>query len=315
MSEPSSIGDKVERPFVLVCGVPRSGTTLLAEQISANFGVGIGRETHFFPLVGSGVHRHVVLRRRKGLASILAGLQRGDAGQIEPAEVERVAAELDAGEYTSVTEVFLATVRALGPPAELYGEKTPRHLEHLPRVLREVRTTRAVIALRDPRAVYASLLRVPWSSPDLRLFAARWNAYARMSRRMVRRYSDRVVEVRYEDLVEDSGRVVGELGGILGLGRVGQDCARPPGRATFDAQREPWKVGSDGAIRPDSLDRWKSELTATEAEEIVRLCGTEADRHGYSMGSCAGSLLGATSITRAGCRFEASLIFRRSLVR
>lgn len=249
------------------------------------------------------------------MGQVLLRLREYEACQVDPGDLERAAAALDGISFASVTDVFLATVEAMLPSAQLYGEKTPRHLEYLPRVLRESARSRAVIVIRDPRAVYASIARVPWSSANPSQFSARWNSYGRIARAIARRFPDRVTVVRYEDFINDPDGQVAGIGRDLALEPLvttESDCSVT---STFDIEREPWKAGSDAAVHRDSVDRWRTEISPSETSTINRATALEARLHGYRAHSPESRVLEYTAfISPSRLRYEAALAYRQALI-
>ena len=302
-----------QRPTIVICGMPRSGTTLMAEQVGRATGVAFGRETHFFPVVGGAVRRALVGRRLDGVSQALLGLSRDDACQLDSECIDQVAHRLSGVKFASVTDVFTSVLDVLHPGSRVLGEKTPRHLEYLARILRESPAAKGVVCIRDPRAVFASMKRVPWANVETLSFAARWNAYARLARRLSERLPESVQVVRYEDLVREPDQTIDATLRVLGLhrSRVIADGSSP--RPTFDVTREWWKSGSDGVVHDDSIERWHSELDLDVADGIGRLTARQG-QHGYELN---GPVLSARSgrATFARIRFEAGLAARRSLVR
>jgi hypothetical protein len=180
--------------------------------------------------------------------------------------------------FRNTTEVFFALVRALSDGSPIVGEKTPRHLEHADQVLHECPSAKVVVCLRDPRAVYASMVKVPWGSSDLVVFTEEWAAYADEARRLVQHFPERVQCLHYEDVVADQGFALYPIWEMLGLSAPN---TVPDGAKTFSLDDEPWKVGADGPIHSDSLHRWENELDPALVRELMDRVGASAAPFGY----------------------------------
>jgi hypothetical protein len=261
--------------------MPRSGTTLIAERLASHRDVWIGRETHFFPLIGRRVAHALKRADFVEFEAALRYMTAQDACQVSEGDLP-VAIRLlrTSWPFHNTTEAFLALIRALSDGSPVVGEKTPRHLEYVRRILRECPSTRVLICLRDPRAVYASTVKVPWGSSDPVLFTARWAAYADEAHRLAQHFPAHVRCLRYEDVVADQGVALQSTWTMLGL----LAPKRPPcGAKTFSPVDEPWKEGSGGPIRSGSLHRWKSELDPSLERELIDRIGPSAARFGYEI--------------------------------
>ena len=175
----------------LVVGSPRSGTTLVQRLACEIPGVRMPPETHFFTRYAVGL----MARRQFPLdAEALAEEIRLFAGgdQVGGLDVD-VAAVVDdlGGTCARPFDLFDALVRYLAGPAEVWGEKTPNHLVWWRPISEASPTISFVVVVRDPRAVVASNLAMPWRE-DRRIpawgdqvhlaFAALW---ARLQRQVM----------------------------------------------------------------------------------------------------------------------------------
>jgi len=265
----------------LICGMPRSGTTLTAELVTSHGDVWIGRETHFFPLIGRRVGHAVKHADFVEFEAALRHMTAQEACQISDSDL---AAAIDslrtAWPFRNTTEAFLALVRALSDGSPVVGEKTPRHLEYVRRIIRDCPSTSVLICLRDPRAVYVSTLKVRWASSDPVVFAGRWAAYADEAHRLAQHFPAEVRCLRYEDVVADQRLALQPMWAMLGLLAP---TGAPDRARTFSPEDEPWKTGSGGRIRSGSLHRWKRELDASLERELMDRIGPSAARLGYEI--------------------------------
>lgn len=263
----------------LICGMARSGTTLAAELVTSHSDVWISRETHFFPLISHRVAHALKLADFVEFEAALRYMAAQEACQIRESDLLVALGSLRTSwPFHNTTEAFLALVRALSDGSPVVGEKTPRHLEYVGRILRDCPSTSVLICLRDPRAVYASTVKVPWGSSDPVVFAARWAAYANEAHRLAQHFPAEVQCVRYEDVVADQTVALQPTWTMLGLLAP---TRAPDGAKTFSPDDEPWKEGSDGPIRSGSLHRWKSELDPSLERELMDRIGPSAARFGY----------------------------------
>ncbi len=195
------------RPLCMVVGSPRSGTTLALRLLRELPGTaGPPLETAFFPVVGQLLLQSSdgpFYTRREVLDALAKYRNHWRFYGTELAE-EDVLRLLGPGEPVHVLDVFYAVVQALsgGASGDILCEKTPQHLWEWP-LLEPESKIRVVAIVRDPRAVVEATLRQNWVS-DVCLAAGRWVGEQREIERLTGALGpDRVMHVRYEDMVAD----------------------------------------------------------------------------------------------------------------
>lgn len=266
----------------LVCGMPRSGTTLLAELLSATPGVVIGYETHVLRLAPAALWDRPLTP--EDVLSLCDRLEQSPSAPIPTSVLDAAIQRVQAGWPTPCTLVELAFW--LSAPeldeAAAVGEKTPAHLMWAGRAMAADPELKVVALIRDPRDVHRSLREVPWNAGDPVENALRWRRYERESRRLLRMHPERVHLLRFEDLVRHPEEVLGQLRSFLWSDHLGAapEASPPPAAATFDPVREPWKRGAAAAPDPAVAERWHVDPSA-EDRIVGALCGRALRRHGY----------------------------------
>jgi hypothetical protein len=230
-------------PLVLVVGHPRSGTTLLAEQL-ARIGVSIGEETHC--LSNPRLRAWASAERRAGLADFLASHKRMRPylDCIEHIDDARIRAPEDL-----LWE--LATAYRMRTGARMAGEKTPDHWQAVRRLLkRSPGPVKVIWCIRDVRDVIDSMRRVPWSVVGPLVTAHRWKRQARLALRLVERHPDRVRLHIHEDFLVAPDATLAGYAAWLGL---------PPGHVTSAGG-----AGSDdgSSATGQSFQTWESDWKA-----------------------------------------------------
>ncbi len=180
-------------------------------------------------------------------------------------------------------------------------EKTPLHVHHIESLLERFPTGQVVVLLRDGRDVAASLER---RFGDLDRAVARWLSDTAAADPWLDH--ERVILVRYEDLVADSLRALESLCEWLGIGyddallEVDSGDFRFAGR--FEAHRSFIRqlahegleeapdprdnhraYRSQQAAQPifDGRARWQSDLTAATQARFKELAGDRLVAYGY----------------------------------
>lgn len=303
-----STDQQLERPIFIV-GAGRSGTTLLRSLLSAHSRIAVTPETHYMKWI----ERHGALCDQEQNFSELweAYMEtwRFKSLGVEPARCGELAGEL--GDI-SCRNAFLAMLAAYGERLgkARVGEKSPSHARYLEQLFEWYPDARVIFMQRDPRAVIASKLKNLWVTREITPLSIRAGVLVGSRMHVVARESDawalvyethlprwqddpRVLVVAYESLVhnpEPEFRKVCELleepfEPEVFTNRTSETVAMPAARAP-DLDLKAWnKEHNEKTLRPittASLDKWKSELSATEAAMIEGVCEKGMAQTGYN---------------------------------
>ena len=271
-----------ERLAFLIVGTPRSGTTLVQRLATELPDVRVPPETHFFDLVAAGL-----LRRRRfplsprelhdEIRSYL-DLRTSRGMSVQP---EEIASLLD-GECASPVDLFAAITQALaGDGGALLGEKTPTHLLWWKPISRALPSIRIVAVVRDPRAVVNSYATAPFGMSSHVALAERWSADQRLvlaAREQLG--SERVLVLRYEDVVASPDGARGRMASFLGIEMSDGTQASEPAMPLFMPWEE-WKRPAIGPIVRDRVDAWRASLSRRQIGAIEWVCQREMRIFGY----------------------------------
>jgi len=276
-------------------------------------------ETHFFSQFAAGLlARHSfplsadVLAEEVGRFAALES-SRGlvvDAGAI----VEDLGGTCD-----SPFALFDAIVRHLAGPAEVWGEKTPEHLLWWRPLARAVPGLRFVVVVRDPRAVVASNMTMPWRGggripawgDNVHLaFAELWACLQRQVHAMGGELgSDRLLLLRYEDVAADPDGARQKIARFLGRPPVTGPVSAPEG---IVLPWESWKQEALGPVVTEHLETWRSTLGSRRAHQVTAVCRVGMRRFGYGADAPTGA---RAAVTKAGLgpgQIVRSLRYRRA---
>ena len=280
------------RPILFVVGNSRSGTTLMGRLLGRHPDVFRFRELHFFDRFWSrdSPTRRLSIPEATAIAAGLCQRQERDAYDCR-SEAEALVASLPHDARTAMA-VFTAFMRhgAATKGRSIPCEQTGRSVFYIDDIIRELPEARIVNVVRDPRDVLLSQKRKSQARADVKSRALRlrqylnyhpistaalWVAAVREGDRQVRH--ERLVSVRYEDLLHDPAAVVARIYAFCGLDyephvldvpQVGS--SNVPNRASaqgIDATRT-------GRWREGGLDR--AEIFLCES-----IAGATMRRHGY----------------------------------
>lgn len=229
-------------------------------------------ETHFWRHAAAMARRFQFPVDNNGAVDVLqwfASLESSEHLRFDPVVVGR---SLDQRSFQ--WHVFTALVRALAPPdAEVLGEKTPDHLRWAEQLLAATPELCLIGLVRDPREVYRSHCSVPWGVDDTLTFGEKWVELSRRLRDCRRLFRDRVLVVRYEDLVVDPFAFQQQAVALLRLGGHRAVTQVDHADLLFPAG-EWWKQGALESIEV-KVDRWRSELTSGTVGFLEEICRDE----------------------------------------
>lgn len=275
----------------LLTGVYRSGTEYLAQVLGCH------------PEVSSTMYRVNVLRFAWGKYDPIS----------DPAQYSKALADTGAriaSRYGLVLDEarIKARLARAGPVSygtlydaimtDLYVDGTRRHWieknqllwREIPVFLDLVPEGRAVLVVRDPRAVLLSFKKYTYAPPpaylqavfncvDAMQHAARYKAELPASRFRV---------VRYEDVAQDPQRHAEALWAFLGVGDANRVDVRN-GTGWKDATGKPWRVNSSFHAADDarpfdvasSIERWRTLLSPEEVALAEGICGAAMAQFAY----------------------------------
>jgi len=257
--------------FFLV-GCPRSGTTMVQQALNRHSAIAIPPETkYFFSFYG---------HSRRCQARHVARLN-ADLGIALPAPAARVCTAPDGRAFYDL--MARQYVERLGKKdVRLFGEKTPEHTGHLPRIRELFPASKIVVLCRDGRDVALSLTKVPWMSSNLYVNFLVWLYYAGVIR-AAHNSLPNLYFARYEDIVANPER---ELGGILDfLGLAYEPAvARGCGNREGIPEREfAWKERALAKITPERVGVFREELNVFQTEVLERLGRNALPALGYPL--------------------------------
>jgi hypothetical protein len=164
-----------------------------------------------------------------------------------------------------------------------FGEKTPEHTGHLPRILQLFPDAKILVLYRDGRDVAVSLSKMPWMCSDLYVNYLVWLYYFSVVRKVKDAAHPNFYFARYENVVAAPEK---ELGGILQF--LGLDyepsVAQGWGNREGIPEREyPWKEQALYRINGDRVGIFRRELTTEQIERLERLGRHALEALGYEL--------------------------------
>lgn len=265
----------------LIVGLARAGTTLSQRLAAEVDGVWVPRETHFWSRYLHSddrfASRHVT---RRAVRELLSEMQRPDEPIALTADEGATVLARVAPKGCTPWELFANLVDSLSPDGpQTLGEKTPAHAGMATRLLAEQPALKVVAIVRDPRAIFASMLSVSWGLRDSQRLAWRWRLiYERLLADVDAFGRHRVMLVRYEDIVADPAGYQADLAAFLDVPL--QVSALKDDELFLAA--ETWKQRALEAPDANRIDAWREHLAAVDVALIERITAPVATPLGYA---------------------------------
>lgn len=265
-------------PAFMVFGTPRSGTTLVQRLACELEGVRVPPETHFFSLfLPSFLQRRRFPLDAAGIRDAAASFVAMPTSEGVQLDGDRLVERLDGGCETP-GDLFSALLEQLTYEAPVPGEKTTDHLSWWRQLASAFPRCRFVAVVRDPRAVLASTLRVDWGMRSVAANAERWLQDQRDVVAAQRSLGpERVLVLRYEDVVADPDAARSSIARLLGLPDRASEATAGP----LFHPWERWKEGVHGPVRDDRVAAWRAALTPMDRWRVEAITAPMAVMFGY----------------------------------
>ena len=197
----------------------------------------------------------------------------------DPPEVPRGLSHADAYRF-AVEAPFHAYARANGK--ERWADKTPLYLRHVDELAAVWPEARFVVLVRDGRDVALSLLGVPFGPNNVWAAARFWARGIDLGADAEKRLGDRVLTVRYEDLVTDPATQVERLCAFLGLEFDPDMLAieRTDASKVLKDQAG-WFTNVWAGINQSAVGKWRKEMSPRQQSVFDQVAGPQLERMGY----------------------------------
>jgi hypothetical protein len=274
---------------IFVLGMPRSGTTLVGTMISAHPNVTVAPETRFLDM-GLDRHGHRDLARPDEFEAFWTDYAASGNFRAVGLDMDELRRTLEGQEARSFNSVYSVILNAYADQQQKSRTGDKAHLDYtyVDTLIEWFPDARIVVVLRDPRAVIASLLRVPWSHPFTYIHARQWRDGYYLAAELAQ--DDHVHIVRYEDLVTNPEPMIRTLCDFIDEPYAEEmidrsDDPNPSKRVEGWRDDTWWTEHRKAALSPvfrDSLDRWRSELTSGQIALIEHIASDAMDKGGYT---------------------------------
>jgi len=304
---------------VFIVGHPRSGSTLLAARLGQHSKLHSTPETHYFDLSYSGnlFQRWLACRNRERFERfVTAGNPRLEDLKISIDEIKEISRRQFPA-FDSVLRVIMDREAALNGK-ERCVEKTPRHLEHVPLIIKWFPGAKIIAIIRDGRDAIRSLLNVSWTHNDLGRHAAHWSSNVAQCVEFAKRYPENFKLIRYEQLLIEPEATLRGVCEFIGEDFEQQMLSGTSTDAVIPEWEKNWKGNSGAAIDPALAQTWRRASDQKVIQEIAARIQKELTLAGYiDPGESAISVKRTSALRHAALRLrhDVNAIVKRNFVR
>jgi hypothetical protein len=264
------------KPFILIAGCPRSGTTLIRNMLNAHPDIYIFPQTQFFNKVWGSRRLVAYKKNREKLLNIIASdraVLRDELDMFSEQNLSRRNFDNYCDEYIQIIEDNNLFKK------KIIGDKTPRHIFFIDKIKCHMKhNLKTIVAVRDSRAVIASLKKRGMIG-SVAQGAAIWNFFLERITTLLNTLTpEEIIYIRYEDLVSDPVNITRELSSFLNLGYSEHMLNVKESNSSYT--RKPQK-----GIYKDSLFQWQEEFNQEEIHVISQLTKNYLFRFDYCIAS------------------------------
>jgi len=270
-------------PF-FISGFPRSGTTLLATLIGRHRRLTVPPETQFFRVYMARTGNKRFILDELSVRELCHFDRIVDLG-LEPREVMSYCIEVERRE--DLLWPLLAAYRdKMG--AEFVGEKTPTHMLYLDSIVEIFPDVKMIYIVRDGRDAVFSNIREKWTHGDPIKQAAEWNHFIKKAIKLISRFPEHVLTVRYEDLVSDPQQALGKICDFLGVSFEEDQLDPSIAAGTVPEWERAWKGRVNSAVAKNNIYKWRTNRAERVVKEISAIMKNGLEYYGYDTSPAAG---------------------------
>lgn len=288
-------------PAPFVCGVTRSGTTLLRLMLDSHPDLAIPGETHFMPKLIKSFERSK--QTADDAADLIIDHKRWGDFHLDGEALRARIHELKPVTAADALRTFYL-VYAEREGKTRYGDKTPGYVKEMRRIQRVLPEARFIHIIRDGRDVSLSHMRMNWGPETYAESAKLWRNRIRKAHKMAPSV-EHYMEVRFEDLVGDTEGQLRRVCDFIELDfdpvmldyheraevRLSEKARELPRKnrpnQSAEARMDSHRLAKEPP-RSDRIGMWRERMTPEEVAEYEAVAGDMLVELGYELGSEAG---------------------------
>lgn len=269
---------------IFIVGVPRSGTTLMSTILAAHPAIAMSPQTQFLPIWRK-KYAHLDLSKSDNFHLFWQAFQQGENFSQIGIDSQKTLSQILAIGTPSFKNIYTSVLQeyALKEQKPRWGEKTPNSYRYVKVLLKWYPEARIIWMVRDPRAVAASLLEVPWASNQVDIHAITWCRSINILEKWIN--NEQIKMVKYENLVNSSEHIVKQVCEFIGEEYTPDIIQNRSEKTSPIINRDNWSEKylkeSLKPISKDGLNKWQSTLSSTEIAVVEHITRKEMLKYGY----------------------------------
>lgn len=264
---------RLTAPFFIVASA-RSGTTFLRLTLNAHSKVAVPPESRFITELYKSDHVDV--------PTFLAALENHKRFKIWDLSIDLVRDEMGTAGKVPYADAISAAYRAYARSRgkSLWGDKTPRYIEHIPFLAKLFPDSRFIHLVRDGRNVALSYAHVDFGPKNVARAADLWARRVAVGIRDGRPLGeDRYLEIRAEDLAKDARAELETICRFLGVD-VDPAMFDPAERAKGEVEKKVHNYSPEAAGRT-AMSHWATDMKPDDIEVFEAIAGPVLSQLGY----------------------------------
>jgi hypothetical protein len=268
--------------YIFVVGSPRSGTTLITTILSRNTKIAGTPETNFFNDLQ---YRLESLLKRDVSSAIDWFL----TTRIRDLNLDRskLLDALNGQSRMTASFVFQTCLEEFAKKQRksIILEKSPSHIRHINEIMRIFPEAKVVWIVRDGRACVASLKGLCWASNNIETLSTQWVRNIAFGRYAEKRWPDRIIRVRYEELVTNPIPTLKKLHDVLDVPFEKNETDSEIRVLTVPSWEWEWKKKVYDPMDQSRLLAWQKTLLSDEIYKATQIMWLTLKQIGYEPGS------------------------------
>ncbi len=272
---------KPQKP-VFILGNPRSGTSLLGRMINCHPNIAVPYEAHIYNTFWLFNQRYEPLSdpaRQRRLALDMMSLRVNRFWE-NPPRIEHVLEAVERESFHGVFEALMTSwLKSRNKPR--WGEKTPQNGPHWRAISEGFPDAQFIHLVRDGRDCALSWINANFGPKLTYPAAVKWAAYVDDMQVMKQTLGpQRVIEVRYEDLISDIDTTLHAICEFLGEPYDPAMKAFYKSEDTYMTERRNNEKLKQ-PVMTSNTDKWKKKMSERNQRIFEALAGKQLQRYGY----------------------------------
>ncbi|MCJ7601447.1 MAG: sulfotransferase [Desulfobulbaceae bacterium] len=270
---------------IFIVGTPRSGTTMLSTLLDRHSKISFPPETQFFTEFSSKLSDAKVKEYTKNeLAQLALANHRIKDLNLNHSKVLKRYLEYPKdlpNLLRAILETYAEQTGKIIP-----GEKTPKHLEHIPLIIKAFPSAKIICIIRDGRDVVRSLLKVNWAEPNnprrFGLFCLEWCEHAALTMKYKKLLSaDHFITVKYEDIISDPEKTLTSICKFIGVDFEPAQLVYSAKSNVVPHWEKEWKSKSSTILDKNRIAAWRNSKDRCQLWTMNCMMGTMLEKLGY----------------------------------